>query len=59
MTERQPTVKELMRSVSYETALEEIIKCCDEDGHFAEDFPKMFVKMVRNIAQIGLKGGKK
>lgn len=55
MSERQPTVKELMRSVSHETALEEIIKCCDDDGHLAEDFPKVFVKMVRNIAEIGLK----
>ena len=58
MTERQPTVKEVMQRVSYEIALEEIIKCCDEDGHLAEDFPKVFVKMVRGIAQIGLKGGK-
>ena len=54
----ETSLKERMTRVSYETALEEIIKCCDEDGHFAEDFPKMFVKMVRNIAQIGLKGGK-
>lgn len=58
MSERRPTVKELMQRVSYETALEEIIRCCDQDGYLAEDFPKTFVMMVRNIAQIGLKGGR-
>lgn len=58
MTERQPTVKESMRRVSYETALEEIIKYCDQDEHLAEDFPKMFVKMVRRCAEMGLKGGR-
>lgn len=58
MSERQPTVKELVRSVSFETALEEIIKCCDEDGYLAEDFPKMFVRMMRGIAEIGLRGGR-
>ena len=52
------SLSERMTRVSYETALEEIIKCCDEDGHFAEDFPKMFVRMVRNIAEIGLRGGR-
>ncbi len=58
MTERQPTVKEVMQRVSYETALEEIIKYCDEDGHLAKDFPEMFVKMVRRCAEMGLKGGR-
>ena len=52
------SLKERMTRVSYETALEEIIKCCDQDGHLAEDFPKMFVNMVRGIAQIGLRGGR-
>ena len=52
------SLKERMIRVSCETALEEIIRCCDQDGHLAEDFPKMFVRMVRNIAEIGLRGGR-
>ena len=53
------SLKERMTRVSHETALEEIIKCCDEDGYLAEDFPKMFVRMVRSIAEIGLKWDKR
>ena len=52
------SLRERMTRVSYETALEEIIKYCDQDGHLAEDFPKMFVKMVRRCAEMGLKGGR-
>ena len=42
------------KEISYEVALEEILKSCDEYIEIAELNPKAFIRIVRSIAKCGL-----
>lgn len=54
----ETSLSERMTRIGYEVALEEIVKFCDQHGDIADMNPKAFVRIVRSLAYIGLKGSK-